>query len=84
MPGAFLFQYIFTRYMEILLKTVILVVGYLVVNLVKIIMSVLVVRVYAITFVLQVQAGALPDLPGGKVLSLEEVERLQQTQAVPN
>ncbi|XP_042204566.1 uncharacterized protein LOC121854170 isoform X3 [Homarus americanus] len=32
----------------------------------------------------QVQAGGLPDLPGGKVLSLEEVERLQQTQAVPN
>ncbi|KAK4326259.1 hypothetical protein Pmani_003196 [Petrolisthes manimaculis] len=32
----------------------------------------------------QVQAGSLPDLPGGKVLSLEEVERLQQTQAVPN
>ncbi|XP_069943240.1 uncharacterized protein [Cherax quadricarinatus] len=32
----------------------------------------------------QVQAGVLPELPGGKVLSLEEVERLQQTQAVPN
>lgn len=32
----------------------------------------------------QVQAGGLPELPGGKVLSLEEVERLQQTQAVPN
>ncbi|CAL4059905.1 unnamed protein product, partial [Meganyctiphanes norvegica] len=29
------------------------------------------------------QAGGLPELPGGKVLSLEEVERLQQ-QAVPN
>ncbi|XP_068242106.1 eukaryotic translation initiation factor 4E transporter-like isoform X2 [Palaemon carinicauda] len=34
----------------------------------------------------QVQAGGLPvpELPGGKVMSLEEVERLQQTQVVPN
>lgn len=34
----------------------------------------------------QVQAGGLPvpELPDGKVMSLEEVERQQQTQAVPN
>lgn len=41
-------------------------------------------RSHAVMYLPQVQAGGLPDLPGGKVLSLEEVERLQQTQAVPN